>query len=215
MNPGIRADTGAQAVSIGTRGDYRPGDIGWPRQPWLTYLLLMTELPEVPETSSETATLIAFLDYHRAVARRKAEGLTDAQLNQTVAASTLTIGGILKHLAFVEDWWWVAVWQGAPLPEPWTEERFAADEDWDFHSAADDSAGEILGLYDEKVAAAQAAVQSLLLAPHALEAVASRRRKNGEATSLRWILVHLIEEYARHCGHLDILREAIDGRTGD
>ncbi len=175
----------------------------------------MSKLPALPRTGSETEVLLHFLDYYRAVARRKAEGLEGAELRRTVAASTLTIGGILKHLAFVEDWWLVAMWEGSEAPDPWTRERFAADEDWDFHSAAHDSPDYLLGLYDERTAAARAKVHMILAEhPDGLDAAAASQRE-GEYPTLRWILVHLIEEYARHCGHLDLLREAVDGVTGD
>lgn len=173
----------------------------------------MSELPEIPTSAAEPETLVAFVDYFRAVARRKGEGLEADEFRRTVGASTLTIGGILKHLAFVEDWWWIAVWQGADLPDPWTAEHFE-DPDWDFHSAAEDTPEQILALYDDRVAAARVLVAGLLDDPAGLDAVAAKPRR-GQPVNLRWILTHLIEEEARHLGHADLLREAIDGAVGD
>lgn len=175
---------------------------------------MATPLPDIDGTSDEATTLVQFLDFYRAVARRKAEGLSVEQLRQRLPGhpSSLTVGGILYHLASVEDWWASHILLGGPVPEPWAS-GWDADDDFDFALDFDVDRlgrGKILAQFDTSVSAARkafAGVRSL-----AAEAAIPWQ---GEPVSARWILVHLVEEYARHCGHLDLLREAVDGTTGD
>ena len=166
-------------------------------------------LPEIPRTGSEVETLTAFLDYYRVVLRRKAEGLTAQQLDFALPPSSMTLGGMLKHLTYVEYWWYVEILGDQTPPEPRASVDWSADSDWDWHSAVDDSPSELLAEYDRACAESRDAVAGV-----GLDEIARRRTRHG-AVSLRWIHVHMIEEYARHCGHADLLREAIDGETGD
>lgn len=168
-------------------------------------------LPSIPVRATEAETLEAFLDHHRVVLRRKAEGLEHDQLNRALSPTTMTLAGMLKHLTFVEYWWYREVLLGEPAPEPWASVDWDADNDWDWHAAAHDSPEELLASYDAACASARAAY-----AGRELDTVSVREsRRHGGAFSLRWIHVHMIEEYARHCGHADLLREAVDGVTGD
>ncbi len=171
--------------------------------------------PDPPLAASETETLLAFLDYFRATVRLKAVGLTREQLNQTLPPSSITLGGLLKHLAYVEDWWIGQVMAGLEESEPWVSVDWAADADWDWHSAADDSVEELLGLYDASLATSQRLLAELVPAGLDRLSVLTSRREPGQRFSLRWVLVHLIEEYARHAGHADLVRESIDGEVGD
>jgi uncharacterized protein DUF664 len=170
-----------------------------------------------PNAAGEAETLLAFLDYHRETLRMKAEGLDAAQLDQRLEPSTITLGGLLKHLAYVEDWWVNQVYADNPAPEPWASVDWKADGDWDWHSAAADTPAQLRGLYDATVEVSDRIVHEALAHPGALESL-SRRTFRSDPTrrhNLRWILVHLIEEYARHNGHADLVRESIDGQVGD
>jgi uncharacterized damage-inducible protein DinB len=165
--------------------------------------------PHDPDTAGpERRMLVEFLEYYRAVLLRKAAGLTQAQLSARLGPSTLTIGGLLKHMAYVEHGWFRECWLGEGLIEPWSAVDWAARPDWEFETAADDAPAELARLYTESVERSRAAIAD----SHDLDATVQYR---DQAWSLRWILVHMIEEYARHCGHADLLRESIDGQTGD
>ena len=162
--------------------------------------------------SSEKTMMLEFLDYHRATFVQKVSGLTAADLNRTaVPSSVLTLGGLLKHLAHVEDSWMTHRFAGRPIPEPWASAPFDDDEDWDFHSATDDSPEDLLALYGT---ACDRSRQAVCDAPFDAESV-EFDRGSTERFTLRWIVLHLIEETARHNGHADLLREAIDGATGE
>jgi hypothetical protein len=164
--------------------------------------------PEPLFAVDERHTLVTFLDYYRSVLLRKAAGLTAEQLAVSIPPSPLTLGGLLKHMALVEDDWFSSNWQGREDVEPWSNVDWEADRDWDFHSAANDSPAELLALYEAAVERSRAAIAD----SHDLSATVESR---GRVISLRWILVHMIEEYARHCGHADLIRESIDGQTDD
>ncbi|MCU1452580.1 MAG: hypothetical protein JWN46_726 [Acidimicrobiales bacterium] len=161
--------------------------------------------------ADEPTMLGQYLDYHRATLAAKADGLTRDQLNQTTGASSLTLGSLLKHLALVEDTWFTNRFAGLDEPEPWASAPFDDDRDWDLHSAVDDEPAALLAVYADAcdrsraVVAASGALDQRSVVPS---------RHTGEPYTLRWILVHMIEETARHNGHADLLREAIDGETG-
>jgi len=170
--------------------------------------------PEPPSRGDETATLLGFLDYQRATLAWKCRGLDAAGLGARVAASSMTLGGMLKHLAYVEDLWfsrWLHERDPAP---PWDTVDWKADRDWDWHSAAEDAPEQLHSLWQEFVARSRSLVSEALV-DGALEQLARRTDPSGEAPSLRWILCHMIEEYARHNGHADLLRESVDGLTGE
>lgn len=166
----------------------------------------MTELPSIPRSGSETESLDGFLDYQRAVIARKVEGLTPGQLTHRLEPSTLTLGGIIQHLTEVERWWFREVFAGEPdLSFLWS----ADDPDGDFRVEGGTSAEQLVAGYRAEIGSCRAAI-----AGRQLDAMAANPPR-GREVSLRWILVHMIEETARHAGHADLLREAIDGSTGD
>jgi uncharacterized damage-inducible protein DinB len=161
--------------------------------------------------ADERTTLDQFLDYHRATLLDKTDGLTAAQLRQQLPTSQLSLGGLLKHLALVEDDWIQVDFLGRPAVEPWASAPWDDDQDWEFHSAADDEPAALRELYRAACARSRTAVAGRDLD----ELSAGRSRRSGERWSLRCILTHLVEETARHNGHADLLREAIDGQVGE
>jgi uncharacterized damage-inducible protein DinB len=176
--------------------------------------------PEPPHEGGEAATLLGFLDYQRATVEWKCRGLSDEQLRVALRPSSMTLGGLLKHLACVEDSWFTEVVAGQALPEPWASVDFQADPEWNWHSAALDSGEYLRGLWTERVNRSRAVVQAQLSrdAEVALSethaGTADDPWGGQERVSLRWVLLHMIEEYARHNGHADLIRESIDGQTG-
>jgi uncharacterized damage-inducible protein DinB len=171
--------------------------------------------PEPPLAGDEAATLLGFLDYQRATLAWKCAGLDAAGLNVTVAASSMTLGGMLKHLAYVEDVWFCRRLLGRDVGAPWDEVDWDADPDWDWHSAARDTPERLRALWEDAVERSRAAVAEALATGGGLGQLARRGWPDGRSPSLRWILCHLIEEYARHNGHADLIRESIDGATGE
>ena len=170
--------------------------------------------PEPPVAADETAMLLAYLDYHRATFAWKCRGLDSAGLNTRTAASTMTLGGIMKHLAVVEDGWFGRSLWGQGYSPPWDAVDWASDPDWEWRTAAEDRPEDLWALWEAAVARSRERV-SEALAGGGLDQLAARTWPDGRAPSLRWILLHMIEEYARHNGHADLLREAIDGQTGE
>jgi uncharacterized damage-inducible protein DinB len=170
--------------------------------------------PEPPLTGDEAATLLGFLDYQRATLEWKCSGLDAAGLNAKVGVSSMTLGGLLKHMAYVESDWFSGSLFGRERQPPWDGVDWKADPDWEWHSAADDTPEQLLAIWHIAVDQSRALVATAF-AHGGLEQVAQRKWPDGRAPNLRWILVHMIEEYARHNGHADLLRESIDGVTGE
>jgi Protein of unknown function (DUF664) len=127
----------------------------------------------------------------------------------------MTLGGLMKHLALVESQWFDHWFRDVGFAQPFASVDWALIEnDWEFESARDDSPEYLRALFDEAVRRSDAVVDDAL-AGGGLDAESARTSpQTGETFTLRWILVHMIEEYARHNGHADLLREAIDGQTG-
>jgi uncharacterized damage-inducible protein DinB len=169
-----------------------------------------------PLHGDEVATLRAFLDYHRDTLRWKCSGLTQEQLAVQHPPSDMTLGGIMKHIALVGSYWFEVTFAGGVYlppfdPVPWAED----DYDYEFRTAKDDTPQQLFDLFDEAVRRADAVVDGAL-AEGGLESESARvGRRTGSTFSLRWILVHMIEEYCRHNGHADLIRESIDGQKGE
>jgi uncharacterized damage-inducible protein DinB len=170
--------------------------------------------PEPPLAADETGTLLGFLDYQRATLAWKCGGLDAAGLRATVAASPMSLGGMLKHLAWVEDVWCSQWLHGRDRQPEWAAVDWKADPDWDWVSAAADAPEQLMALWQGAVERSRLLVAEAL-ADGGLEQLARRTWPDGRSPSLRWILCHLIEEYARHNGHADLLRESVDGLTGE
>lgn len=169
----------------------------------------MDQRTEPQPAADELSTLTQFLDYHRATLLGKVDGLSDEQLRQRIPSSELTLAGLVKHLALVEDQWFQEVFLGRSQ-EPWSSAPWDTDRDWEMHSALTDPGEELRALYRAACERSRA-----VTAASYLDQLAARPTKAGEVHNLRWILVHLIEETARHNGHADLLREAVDGATGE
>lgn len=168
-----------------------------------------------PLRGTEAESLLAFLDYHRATFRAKVAGVDAAGLAATVGASTMTLGGMMKHLTLVETSWFSRVLLGLPLGEPWDSVDWKHDPDWEWRTGSQDPAPQLFAAYDAAVARAQEQVAGVL-ERDGLDALSVRpSRTEGEPFSLRWILLHMLEEYARHNGHADVLRESVDGEVGE
>jgi uncharacterized damage-inducible protein DinB len=170
--------------------------------------------PEPPIAADELGTLKGFLDYQRATFAWKCGGLDAAGMNSTVGASSMTLGGMMKHLALVEDYWFSQRLQGQEAGPPWDAVDWKVDRDWDWHSATEDTPEELLALWQAAAERSRSLVTEAL-AEGGLEQPAKRPFPDGSAPSLRWIMVHMIEEYARHNGHADLIRESIDGEVGE
>jgi uncharacterized damage-inducible protein DinB len=170
--------------------------------------------PEPPLEADETTMLLAFLDYQRATLAWKCGGLDGAGLRATAAASSMTLGGLLKHLAMVEDLWFSRFLHGNDRAAQWSHVDWQAEPDWDWHSAADDSPEELVAGWQGMVERSRT-LTAQALADGGLDRLAKRSWPDGKTPSLRWIVVHMIEEYARHNGHADLLRESVDGATGE
>lgn len=159
--------------------------------------------------ADERTTLVAFLAYQRGVLARKAEGLIDEQARMaTCPPSDLTMLGLVRHMADVERSWSQRSMLGtAAGPIYYGPAHPEGDRDGDFHPPPDATLADALATYWAEVDAADA-----IYAAASLDDI---ERSDRSMYSLRWILVHLVEEYARHCGHADLIRQAIDGTTGD
>jgi hypothetical protein len=169
---------------------------------------------EPPAAGNETDTLLGSLERQRATLAWKCGGLDAAGMRATIAASTITLGGLLKHLANVEDDYFSGRLLGQdPLP-PWDTVDWDADPDWDWRSAAEDPPEQLMTLWQDAVARSRAAVTEAL-ANGGLDQLAKRKWPDGRAPSLRRIMIDLIEEYARHVGHADLIRESVDGLVGE
>jgi len=167
---------------------------------------MTVERIDPPLVAQEREMLGAWLDYHRATLAVKCEGLTDDQLRaQAVPPSSLSLLGLVRHMGEVERSWFRRVLSGEQAPP-----RYYSDEnpDGDFDDVADAGVAEAFGYWRDECAHARERVAA---AP-SLDVTGTGRQ--GEGYSLRWIMVHMIEEYARHNGHADLLRERIDGTVG-
>lgn len=167
-----------------------------------------------PVAGTEAEHLVAALDRQRTTFRWKADGLDSAGLALTIGASTMTLGGLLKHLAFVEDLYFTARLLQTSPGKPWEDVDWGAEPGWDWVSATSDSPGRLYALYDSSVVRSREHLTAAIT-DRGLEQAIDLGWSGGRQPSLRRVLFDLIEEYARHTGHADLLREAVDGRVGE
>jgi uncharacterized damage-inducible protein DinB len=162
-----------------------------------------------PLQAGEREMLSAWLDWHRATLAVKCEGLTDDQLRErSVPPSSLSLLGLVRHMADVERGWFRQVLSGEDVPDIYARTQ---DPDADFNGSSSGDAAAAFAAWEAECELARTAVT----AASSLDVLSTGLTGRGHRVSLRWILVHMIEEYARHNGHADLLRERIDGVTGD
>lgn len=165
---------------------------------------------QLDHAPNEATALVQFLDLHRIEFHERVWGLSDEQLRQPTGASDLTLGGLVKHMALVEHSWFEHRFHGMDEREPWASAPWDDDADWELTTAADDTGEELLRLYVD----ACARCREVIAAADSFDQLSVRTDRDDQPWNLRWIMVHMIEEYARHLGHADLLREAIDGTKG-
>jgi uncharacterized damage-inducible protein DinB len=171
---------------------------------------MATKRAEPPLRAGEREMLTGWLDYHRATLLWKCEGLTDDQLRErAVPPSGLCLLGLVRHLAECERGWFRNGLLGEGLPPLYYTDE---DQDADFNDVETADVAGVFATFERECAAAREAIAS---APDLDMLGKKGDRRTGEQFSLRWIITHMIEEYARHNGHADLLRERIDGATGD
>ncbi len=169
---------------------------------------------EPPFSGGEAEHLLGALDRLRWTFRYKADGLDAAGLDTRIGASSLTLGGLLKHLAVQKDYALVVKTDGDEMPSEWDGNRWDVDDDWEFSSAADDSPELLYAWYDAAVERARTRLAARV-ARGGLDQQVALADKLGQPVSLRRIVCDLVEEYGRHTGQADLIREAVDGRTGE
>jgi hypothetical protein len=169
---------------------------------------------EPPLAGTEAEHLVGALDRLRTTFRWKADGLDAAGLQTKVGVSSLTLGGLLKHLALVEDHYVSTKLDGEPPGEPWASVDWDREPDWEFQSAASDPPEQLYRLWDGAVERARARFAAAL-ADGGPDQLVHASSDDGRPASLRRLLCDLIEEYGRHTGHADLLREAVDGLVGE
>jgi len=169
---------------------------------------------EPPAAGNELEHLMGALDRLRTTFRWKADELDAAGLGTRIGASSLTLGGLLKHLALVEDYTFTKKMNGQPMGEPWDSMGSDGSDDWEFDSAAKDTPEQLYALWDGAVERARARLDAAL-ADGGLDQPANVSWPDGRHASLRRLVFDLVEEYGRHTGHADLIREAVDGRVGE
>jgi uncharacterized damage-inducible protein DinB len=167
---------------------------------------------ELPTAGSEIETLLGALDRNRRTFAWKVFGLSGEEMLRTLGPSTVSLAGLAKHVALVEDYYF-SLGLGEVMPQPWRDVDFDSDPDWDWHSAAEDSPEELRTLWESAVARSRAATAAFLTTSSADSRVSWS--EHSEKPNLRRMLVDMVEEYARHTGHADLIRESIDGLVGE
>ncbi|HEU0286988.1 MAG TPA: DUF664 domain-containing protein [Nocardioidaceae bacterium] len=178
-------------------------DTTWTPPPW-----------EPPLAGTEAEQLIGALERMRATFRFKVDGLDAAGLRTQLPTSSLTLAGLIKHLAVQEDYASTVKLTGDPLGPPWDDNGWDGDDDWEINSAVNDPPELLYAFWDDAIARSRARWDAAI-ADGGLDQRAHVSAPNGHHASRRRVLVDLLEEYCRHTGHADLLREAVDGRVGE
>jgi hypothetical protein len=174
----------------------------------------MTDTPwEPPLAGTELEHLVGALDRLRTTFRWKVDDLDADGLAAHIGASALTLGGLLKHMAINEDFIFTRTLTGEQVGEPW-ESLWDGTDDWEFTSAAGDTPDQLYGFWEDAVERSRTRLDAAM-ARGGLDQLVHVASPEGEHASLRRLLCDLIEEYGRHTGHADLLREAVDGRVGE
>lgn len=162
--------------------------------------------PEPPMAADPVEMLSAFLDFQRATLLWKTSGLTEEQLRRAMTDSGVSLLGMVKHCAYVERWWFQIIFAGRDVRAGWTKEDFGAD----WRIEPEDTGADIFALYER-----ECAVSREIVAGASWQTVAAKAAPRESGHTLGWVLSHMLEEISRHVGQADILRERIDGSTGE
>jgi len=176
---------------------------GSPETPW-----------EPPLSGTETEHVLGALERLRWTFRFKADGLDAAGLGTRIGQSSLTLGGLLKHLAVQEDYATAVKMDGDQMPAVWAHNGWDDDQDWEFSSAGDDAPAELYAAYDAAVGRARDRLAARV-ADGGLDQQVALADELGRPVSLRRVVLDMVEEYGRHTGQADLIREGVDGRVGE
>jgi hypothetical protein len=169
---------------------------------------------EPPPTGTELETLQGALERQRGYVAWKCGNLDAAGLRATLGPSDMTLGGLLKHLALCEDHMFSVKLYGRDPDPRWAAGDWEADPDWEWHSAAKDSPEQLMSMWQDAVARSRTLVAEAV-ADGGLDRPAGFTWPDGRTPSLRRLMMDMIEEYARHVGHADLIRESVDGLVGE
>ena len=175
---------------------------------------LGSEFNEPPLAGDDVQTLLGSLERQRRTFAWKTGGLDKAGLSVTVGVSSLTLGRLLKHLAMVEEDYFACRLHGREPGSPWNAVDLEADPEWPWRSADQDTPDDLYSMYHDAVARSRSLLAEALSDGEGLDRPTALEF-DGEVVSLRRIMADLIEEYARHVGHADLIREAVDGLVGE
>ncbi|MFE2069124.1 DinB family protein [Streptomyces sp. NPDC059467] len=171
-------------------------------------------LADTPLAGDEAAALLGTLERMRTLLEWKCSGLDAAGMNATLGPSTMTLGGLVKHMACVEDTHFLRLLHAREPGAPWDTVDWDSDPDWEWRTAADDSPEELLALWRAAVGRSRALVAEAL-DQGGLDHVGAFVNRRGQSPNLRYTVITMIEEYARHTGHADLIRESVDGLVGE
>jgi len=171
-------------------------------------------LREPPAAGNEVDTLLGTLERLRRYLAWKCGGLDAAGTRATLGPSTMTLGGLLKHLALVEDDMFSIKLHGRQGCAPWNTVDWDADPDWEWRTAAEDSPAQLMAMWQEAVERSRSLVAEAL-ADGGLDRPAGFTWPDGRTPNLRRLIMDMVEEYGRHVGHADLIRESVDGLVGE
>ncbi len=172
------------------------------------------ESMQLPAAGDEVATLLGVLERNRRTFAWKCGGLDAAGLRATVGVSAITLGGLLKHMALVEAHTFRTKFLGQSPGAPWEAVDWDAEPDWEWRTSADDTPEQLMALWREAVAGSRRIVTDAL-ADGGLDRLGEVAWPDGRTPNLRRLVADMIEEYARHTGHADLIRESVDGLVGE
>jgi uncharacterized damage-inducible protein DinB len=165
-----------------------------------------------PDKNAPELTMLSeYLDVQREIMLFKSEGLTKSQMAQPLPPSDMTLAGLLYHLALVEEAWLEVRFAGLPRRDPWIDIDWDADPDWEWRTAQDLEPDAVRQRYEEACERSRQVVTN----SSGADQVSVASNDKGVHFTLRWVLLHLIEETARHAGHADLIRQSIDGLVGE
>ncbi|MHA3702188.1 mycothiol transferase [Jatrophihabitans sp. YIM 134969] len=169
---------------------------------------------EPPIAGDEQAAVVGELERLRSYVAWKCGGLDAEGMRKTLGPSTMTLGGLLKHLALVEDFHFSQMLFNRPPGPPWDTVDFDADPEWEWRTAADDSPEDLMAMWTSAVEKSRV-ITAGALAEGGMDHLGAYVSGSGESPNMPRILMDLVEEYARHVGHADLLRENVDGLVGE